>query len=391
MIVGPRACGKTTTARRHVATVVRLDREAEAAPVRADPDAVLAALDVPILLDEWQLVPDVLAAVKRAVDDGAAAGSFVATGSVRADLLASSWAATGRLTRITQWGMSQRELHGDVSAPSFFDLAFAGELGSLRPPLISVGLRELVERALRGGYPPTALGVSDVVARRWLGGYVDQLLQRDAQITDEHRDPVKLRRYLVALAANTAGVVEHKTLYDAAGVSRVTGAAYDSLLEALFVSEQVPAWHTNRLNRLTRTAKRYVVDPALLVPMLGLDVRGALRNGDLLGRTLDTFVLGQLRPEQEVAEMPVRLHHLRLDAGRHECDLLAEAADGRVLAMEVKATAAPKREDARHLTWLRDELGATFAGGVVFHTGPRAFALGDRIVALPIGHLWGAR
>jgi len=71
--------------------------------------------------------------------------------------------------------------------------------------------------------------------------------------------------------------------------------------------------------------------------------------------------------------------------------LLAEAADGRVLVMKVKATAAPKPQDARHLTWLRDELGATFAGGVVFHTGPRTFAPGDRTVALPIGHLWGAR
>lgn len=63
---------------------MRLDREAEAA-VRADPDG---ALDVPrpLLLAEWQLVPEVLAAVKRAVDSRPGTNNFLITGSVRSDL-----------------------------------------------------------------------------------------------------------------------------------------------------------------------------------------------------------------------------------------------------------------------------------------------------------------
>jgi len=67
-IVGPRATGKTTTAARHARTIIRLDRPAEALAVAADPDAVLHGLDEPILLDEWQEVPQVLGAVKRACD-----------------------------------------------------------------------------------------------------------------------------------------------------------------------------------------------------------------------------------------------------------------------------------------------------------------------------------
>jgi hypothetical protein len=68
LIVGPRASGKTTTASRHAATIVSLDRAAEAAAYRADPDAALRGLEEPVLLDEWQAVPEVLGAVKRAVD-----------------------------------------------------------------------------------------------------------------------------------------------------------------------------------------------------------------------------------------------------------------------------------------------------------------------------------
>lgn len=99
-VTGPRATGKTTTARRHAVTVVRLDREAEAAAFRADPDVALRGLPEPVLLDEWQEVPGVLGAVKRAVDDEPRPGRYILTGSVRIDLDAQTWPGTGRLVRL---------------------------------------------------------------------------------------------------------------------------------------------------------------------------------------------------------------------------------------------------------------------------------------------------
>lgn len=98
----------------------------------------------------------------------------------------------------------------------------------------------------------------------------------------------------------------------------------------------------------------------------------------------------QLRPEAESAEDPPRLYHLRLDAGRREVDLIAEAPDGRIVAIEVKASVAPKPEDAVHLAWLRDELGSQCAAGVVFHTGPRNYGLGKGIAAMPMATLWSS-
>src|SRR5256885_4001 len=77
LITGPRATGKTTTARALAATFVRLDREAEATVFRADPDAALRGLPEPVLLDEWQVVPGILGAVKRAVDDDPRPGRFL--------------------------------------------------------------------------------------------------------------------------------------------------------------------------------------------------------------------------------------------------------------------------------------------------------------------------
>lgn len=77
LLVGPRAAGKTTTAGRLAAHVVRLDRPAEAAAFEADADAALRGLPEPVLLDEWQAVPGVLGAVKRAVDTDPRPGRFL--------------------------------------------------------------------------------------------------------------------------------------------------------------------------------------------------------------------------------------------------------------------------------------------------------------------------
>lgn len=139
-------------------------------------------------------------------------------------------------------------------------------------------------------------------------------------------DRGRLRRYFEAYALNSAGVVDDKTLYDAAGINRVTALVYEELLGDLFVAEAVPAWSSNRLSRVVDRPKRYLIDPAMMAAALRVDASGVLRDGDLLGRLLDTFVAAQLRPEAAIAES--------------------------------------------------------------FHTGPRLFELGDRIVAAPMSTLW---
>ncbi len=388
MIVGPRASGKTTSARRLSRATLQLDRPNEAGPLRADPDEVLRAFETPLLIDEWQLVPEVLPAIKRSVDLDSSPGRFLLTGSVRADLLQPTWAATGRVIILTEWGLCERELVGNTAVPSFIDLLFDDAIESLRSPAERCTLRGYVDRALRGMPPEVALRSSARARSIWWDSYVQQLISRDATLADTSRDPALLRRYLQAVAASTAGVVEHKRIYDSAGVSRMTAVAYDSLFEALFATERIPAWHSNQLNRLTRSEKRYLIDPAMLGPLLGVDERSLMRDGDLLGRVIDTYVLSQLRPELTVASSGARLYHLRHDGGTHEVDLIAESRDGRIAGIECKANAAPDRDDAAHLIWLRDQLGDRFTIGIVLHTGPRIFRIEDRVYAVPIASIW---
>jgi predicted AAA+ superfamily ATPase len=131
-----------------------------------------------------------------------------------------------------------------------------------------------------------------------------------------------------------------------------------------------------------------LTDPSLVGSVLRLDAAAVLRDGDMLGRLIETFVLAQLQAEAPYCLSRPRLHHLRQADGRHEIDVVAELGGGRVLALEIKATAAPRADDARHLRWLREHLDDRFVAGVVLHTGPSAFELDERIAALPISTMW---
>lgn len=386
MVTGPRAAGKTTSARRLAGEVLRLDDPAVAAAVRADPDAALRRSRGAVLVDEWQEVPSVLGAVKRAVDDDPSPGRFLLTGSVEADVSTTMWPSTGRVVRVVLHGLTQREVHRST-ASRLLPALVSGSLGTIVAPPAAPDVDSYVRTALASGFPEPALRLGPIARKAWLEGYLDQLVTRDVRAAGQVRDPVRLRRYLEVLGLSTAGLPATATLREAAGINQRTADAYDDLLEGLYLVERTPPWISNRVHRLTKRAKRYFLDPGLAAAAARIDADDVLGDGDLLGRTLDTFVAAQLRPE--VALHPsARLHHLRTGSGEQEVDLLVDLGRGRVLGMEVKAGSAPTRSDAKHLVRLRDVLGDDFVRGVVFHTGPAPFELDDRIWALPIWTLW---
>ncbi|MGH7868073.1 MAG: ATP-binding protein, partial [Candidatus Dormibacteraceae bacterium] len=297
LLTGPRAAGKTTTARRHAQTVIRLDSEAEAEAFRADPDAALRSFPEPILLDEWQATPGILGAVKRAVDDDPRPGRFILTGSVRADLTQATWPGTGRLVRIPMFGLSVREVRVAGGGSTFLEKLSLAKLDGFTLPIDPPDLYGYVSLALQGGFPDTVLRLPANFRQPWVDSYLEQLLTRDVEMLEHLRDPARLRRYFEVLALNTAGLSEAKTLYDSALIDRKTALAYDQLLINLQVLELMPAWTKNRLLRLVRTAKRYLLEPSLIASALQLDERAVLRDGELLGRLIDTFVAAQIRPE----------------------------------------------------------------------------------------------
>lgn len=386
MITGARASGKTTTALRHAASVVRLDNEREAFPFEADPDAALRDRPEPVLLDEWQACPGVLGAVKRAVDAERRAGRFILTGSVRSDADPALWPGTGRLIRVAMHPLTVRELVSAEPRP-FLSGLLSGE--PLALPSDPPDLRGYAEIALRGGFPEPAIELAGSVRAGWLDSYLDQLLTHERAAGRNGSDTGRLAEFFQAYALNSAGIVNDTTLHQAAGLDRRTSLSYTRLLSDLGVIAELPAWSSNRLKRLARGPKRFVADTGLWGSAVGADLRVVMNDGDLLGRLIETFVTNQLRAEIAVDPLRPRLYHLRDRDGRHEVDLIADLGARGLIAIEIKAHSAPTSAHARHLVWLRDQLGTKFKAGAVLHTGPAQFPLDDRIEAIPIAAFWG--
>ncbi|HAP75745.1 MAG TPA: ATP-binding protein [Acidimicrobiaceae bacterium] len=386
MIVGPRATGKTTTAAKLAASQVRLTDVNERVAVAADPMVALTDRPEPILVDEWQVIPETLNAIKLLVDEAPRRGRFIVTGSVRGELDSPTWPGTGRLVRVPMFGLTEREVQGNITDDNWLGYVLAGHT----PPPVrsSLTLRDYVARALRSGFPEPALELDERGRHRWLASYVDQLVTRDAEGVDGGRDPERLRRYLTAVALNSAGIVDDVTLYEAARISKATAKAYERLLANLLIVEQLPAWTPNRLKRLSLASKRYLVDPGLFTGILGVTQHDVLTNGDLLGRVIDTFVTAQLRAECALRLPAPRLHHLRTEKGRQEVDLIIETAFRKLVAIEVKATSSPGPDDARHLRWLRREFADQVDVAILLHTGPQQFVMDEGIIAAPIAALW---
>jgi predicted AAA+ superfamily ATPase len=387
-LVGPRAAGKTTTAVRRGGTVLRLDQPEVRQSVAASPDAMLAGLLPPVILDEWQEVPELLGAVKRSVDSDPAPGRFILTGSVRAELENRVWPGTGRLLQVPMYGMSVREVIGNAAMTPFIDRVISSGAAAVSAPDDPLSIRDYLDLMLAGSFPEPSLRIPVTARRRWFAGYIEQMITRDVPAVAPRRDPELLRRYLSVLAVNTAGIAAESTLWTAAGINAKTAQAYQSLFQRMFVLDLVPAWFSNRVKRLVKAPKRYLVDPALVAAVLGLGRDAILYGPDMMGRLLDTFVAAQLRAELAASSNGPRLYHLRDEQGRREVDLLIGTAGGQLIGIEVKAAAAVSASDARHLAWLRDETGDAFAAGIILHTGPHVFPVSDRITAAPISALW---
>jgi uncharacterized protein len=396
---GPKAVGKTATALRRAASVFRLDDEAERSIVEADPSRLLEG-DRPVLIDEWQHLPESFDRVRRAVDAGAPAGSFLLTGSA-SPTEPPTHSGAGRIVRVRLRPMTLPERDVDAPTVSLRALLQGGRNKDGRAPIngrTDVNLERYVHEILASGFPGLR-GLSDRLARAQLDGYIDRIIDRDFdELGRQVRRPGTLRRWMQAYAAATATTASYEKIRDAATSghgekpTRATTQPYRDVLERLWILDPVPAWlpTRNRLARLSAPPKHHLADPALAARLLGVDAAALLhpqsagppitREGTLLGALFESLVTLNVRVYAQAAE--ARVAHLRTWSGDREVDLIVEHGQ-QIIAIEVKLGPTPDERDVRHLLWLRNELGDELADAIVVTTGQAAYRRPDGIAVVP--------
>jgi len=387
MLTGPRGCGKTTTALRHVKNTVRLDAPGQAAAFSADPDVYLAALELPVLIDEWQEVPESMGAVKRAIDQSIGGGRFLIAGSVRARRTGNSWPGTGRVVPLRMYGLTAGEIAGYPDGVQRLERLFdennlnVGELAN------APTIRDYVSMLCRGGFPEV-INMTPRQRALWYPGYIDQLIHRDVADLAEVRSPERLSALLTAIAAIVATTPTIDTLAQAASLDGRTTRRYLDLLADIGILVQLPSWQSNELKRLTKAPKLHLSDPALAANILRLDEAAIFNDGPTMGRLLEDFVAMQIVPPAALSVPPITVSHLRTEGGTREIDFILEGPRREIVGIEVKAGVSVTAADAKHLAWFRDEIGSRFRTGIVLHTGSGTFQISDRIWAMPIAKLW---
>jgi predicted AAA+ superfamily ATPase len=396
---GPKGVGKTRTALERARTVHRLDYPAELAVARADPHRLLEGA-APVLIDEWQRLPEVWDLVRRAVDDGAAPGRFLLTGSAVPDP-PPTHSGAGRIVSVRMRPLALSERLGGTS------VSLAELLDGMRTPVAGdtgAGLADYVEELLASGLPGLR-SLSGRPRRLQLEGDLERIVDRD--IPDDAgvsiRNPAALRRWMTAYAAATSTTASLETIRDAASagdetkLSKNATKAYRDALARVWVLDEVPAWipSNNRLNELGQAPKHHLADPALAAQLLGVQASTLLagqssgpavpRDGTLLGALFESLATLSLRVY--AAHNEAKVKHLRTARGRQVIDLIVERADGSVVAVEVKLTRNVTGGDVKHLGWLEEKLGDRVLDRIVLTTGPQAYRREDGIAVIPLALL----
>ena len=386
-IAGARQAGKSTLAQQisqmgHPVEELNLDIRSTRETALADPDGLIGSLSGPVFIDEVQRAPDLLLAIKRAVDRDPTPGRFLLTGSAN-PLTAHKVkdALTGRMETIPLWPLAQSEIRG--GSGNFVDALF-----SSRPPRVAgatIGREAFVDIVAAGGFPEARLR-SDRRRARWFADYLDTTLNRDLREISDARKLHEVPRLLRLLASQAANVLSYRSVAARLDLTHDTVREYIGLLQTVFIVHLLPAWRPGIGAREVHAPKAHLLDAGLLAHLLGADEQRIGSDDQITGKVLENFVVTEVLKHSSWANTDSAAYHYR--QRDDEVDLLLESRAGEIAAIEVKATASVNRRDVRAMEKLRDNRGSRFKAGIVVCTCEQTMPLGDRLWAVPLNGLW---
>ena len=385
LVCGPRQSGKTTLARQIAGDAfpfITLDDATTLEAASSDPVSFLRRLDRAVI-DEVQRAPGLMLAIKATVDADPRPGRFLLTGS--ADLMTLPRVAdslAGRMGIVNLLPLAQAELRG--TAPDFLEKAFAGEFPTFRTPIVG---SSLVETVLAGGYPEALTRSGWRRRRNWHLDYIEAIVQRDVLDIAGIERLGSMPGLLRVLAEHSGQLVNYSGFGAPLGMNHVTTRKYVGILENLFLLHTLPPWYTNTLKRVTKSPKLHFLDAGLLASLKRVTPERLHTDRTPFGAVLETFVLGELLKLASWADDRYTFSHFR-DKERNEVDLVIEDGIGRVVGVEVKASATVSRGDFAGLRRLATATRDSFALGLVLYDHEHAVSFGERMAAVPLSTLW---
>lgn len=342
LIQGAKWCGKTTTAVQQAKSIIYMNDPSQSANYMHLAETNISLLlegDTPLLIDEWQLVPQLWDAARFTIDQRRKTGQFILTGSaVPVDRSKITHTGTGRFAWLTMRPMSlweSEESNGKVSLNSLFN----GDMQDCRAP--GYDLKRIAYLTCRGGWPG-AMDLSEKASLKQAYNYLDAVSEQEISDVDgTRRDPMLTKRLLRSYArhqgsqASVASILNDILTNENGSTTEATITSYMKALEKIFVIENMPAWNPNlRSKAAIRTSDtRYFVDPSVAAAALRLGPSDLIADLNTFGLLFETLAVRDLRVYADALDGDV--FHYR-DKNGLECDAVLHLRNGHYGLIEVK-------------------------------------------------------
>lgn len=399
LIEGAKAVGKTSTCQKFSKIAYRLDSNEQLSVVQAD-SSILFNQEKPVLIDEWQRLPEIWDIVRREVDAELPVGSILLTGS-SPSLYQGLHSGSGRIERLKMRPFSIVERDMVEPIVTIETLLTGAELTISGKTMLT--LADYIDEIYKSGFP----GIRDRSTRaikRSLTSYIDNIIERDFQENNiTVRKPRALMAWLKTYAAATATTTAFKTILEAAlanenvSPSAKTATNYRDLLENIGIIEELQPWLKlgKIFPNIGKSPKHFLLDVALTVTILNVTKQTLLAgqpqktigtlSKSFLGQIFESFVYQSLAVYTEVNE--AELSHFRTNDGSREIDFIIEK-DNVLILIEVKAKNDITAHDVRHLNWFERKVKDEFrVQKIVLTTGSQAYTRQDNVHVLPLGLL----
>ena len=395
-INGPRQSGKTTLSK-EIANELEMDyytfdNEATRLTAQTNPIPFIQQLSkTPSVIDEIQMVPEVISALKMSVDEKNQAGMFLLTGS--ADLFRMSTireSLAGRMVSVSLFPLSYFEING--CRENVIDMLFEEKIQSF--DFKRLNYEQMIEQIVTGGFP-SVQGKSSRSQESWFESYIEARIEKDLslikKISQENKS--EINKLLRILASITSNILKYSSLSKHLNIKDMTVKSDIEILEALFLVKRLNPYFTNRGKREIKAPKIQFVDTGLVAHLVDVDAHTLITNErEMLGNLVENFIYAEFLKHSTYAKKSTKIYHYR--DGNYEVDLVLEQKNSKIVAIEIKSSATIKIEYTRGLIQLAKNAKENFLQGYIFYGGREVLPLskdGYTFWCIPFGVLFGKK
>lgn len=386
LLSGARQCGKTTLCKAIASkyTIYRtLDDATLLNAAKNDPQGFVKIDFETLIIDEVQHVPELLPAIKKAVDENNKAGQYLLTGSSNIQSLPNvKESLAGRVRKIRLRPLTQGEILG--KQPDFLEKAFNQDFSVLP---MTYEREEILNLAFRGGFPE-AVKLDEKERKQWHKDYISALLARDLKDIANIKRQNAMNDLISVLAAWSGKFMDISAIGSKLSIQRPTIESYINALETLYIVERLHPWIKTDYERVGKQNKIFYTDCGLMASILSWKPEQIKLDPDRAGKLTETFVFNELSAQIDAHPGDYEIFHYR-DREQREIDFLVERDDGSLLGIEVKSGSVIDNKSFKHLRWFAKNIAKDRQFiGIVLYTGENTVSFGNNMWAVSMNALW---